>query len=68
MFSSSDYIITNVLLCMLVCMGGRDGKNYVHAKQLSYFKQSKPAQKTASFAKLAAIEAKQTITKPSFTE
>lgn len=50
LFNSSDLIITNVVLCMLVCLGGRKGKKDVHAKQLTYLKkgggaliQSRPA-------------------------
>lgn len=50
LFNSSDHIITNVVLCMLVCLGGRKGKTDVDAKQLTYLKkrggaliQSRPA-------------------------
>lgn len=39
LFNSSDHIITNVVLCMLVCLGGRKGKKDVHAKQLTYLKK-----------------------------
>lgn len=39
LFNSSDHIITNVVLCMLVCLGGRKGKTDVDAKQLTYLKK-----------------------------